>query len=83
MMVYYGYVFIENGNADVYGVLMEALWNTTIETPYRGPVAFEKGDWRYENKVEGEVGNFSGTEKIYRGAECVYEAKYVGGFVDC
>lgn len=83
MMVYYGFVYIEIGNAEVYGILMEALRNTTADAPYRGPEKFEKGNWRYENKLEGEVGNFRGTEKIYRDEECVYEASYIGGLVDC
>jgi len=83
MMVYYGFVHIEIGNAEVYGVLMEALCHTTVEAPYRGPKLFEKDNWRYENKLEGEVGNFHGTEKIYRDGQCVYEASYIGGLVDC
>lgn len=83
MMVYYGFVHIEIGNAEVYGVLMEALRNTTSETPYRGPKAFEKANWRYENNLEGEVENFHGTEKIYHDGKCVYEASYIGGLVDC
>lgn len=83
MMVYYGFVHIEIGNAEVYGVLMEALRHTTVEAPYRGPKLFEKDNWRYENKLEGEVGNFHGTEKIYRDGQCVYEASYIGGLVDC
>lgn len=83
MMVYYGFVHIEIGNAKVYGILMEALRNTTEDMPYRGPVVFAKENWRYENKIEGGVENFSGIEKIYRDGECVYEAKYIGGLVDC
>lgn len=82
MMVYYGFVHIEIGNAEVYGVLMEALRNTTVEAPYRGPKSFEKENWKYENSIEGEAENFSGTEKIYRDGECVYEASYIGGLVD-
>lgn len=83
MMVYYGFVHIEIGNAEVYDVLMEALRNTTVEVPYRGPKVFERENWRYENDIEGGVENFHGTEKIYRDGECVYEAGYIGGLVDC
>lgn len=83
MMVYYGLVHAEIGNAEVYGFLMDALRNTTIEAPYRGPALFEKENWRYENLLEGEVENFHGTEKIYCDGECVYEASYIGGLVDC
>ena len=59
MMVYYGLVHSENGNAEVYGVLMDALRNTTPEAPYRGPKVFERDNWRYENNLEGEVKNFT------------------------
>lgn len=83
MMVYYGYVLIENGNAEVYGFLMEALRHTTIEAPYRGPERFEKDNWRYENMIDGAVENFTGVEKIFRDEKLVYEAKYIGGLVDC
>lgn len=83
MMVYYGVVHIKNSNAEVYGFLTEALRNTTIDAPYRGPRVFEKENWRYENSWEGEVESFHGTEKIYRDGECIYGASYTGGFVDC
>lgn len=83
MMVYYGFVHVEIANAEVYGVLMEALRNTTKDAPYRGPKVFERDNWRYENIIEGEVENFHGTEKIYRDGEVVYEASYIGGLVDC
>lgn len=83
MMVYYGFVFSDANNKEVYSVLMEALRNTTVETPFRGPGLFEKDNWRYENKIEGEAENFQGTEKIYRDGKIIYEAKYIGGLVDC
>lgn len=82
MMVYYGFVHSETSNAEVYGFLMEALRHTTVETPYRGPERFEKGAWRYENKLDGTVENFTGMEKIFRDEKPVYEAKYIGGLVD-
>jgi hypothetical protein len=83
MMVYYGFVHAKTGNAEVYGFLMGALRNTTADMPYRGPELFEKGSWRYENKLTGELENFSGTEKIFRDGQCIYEASYLGGLVDC
>lgn len=82
MMVYYGFVHSETDNAEVYGVLMEALRNTTKDAPYRGPAVFERENWRYENTTDGEAENFSGTEKIYRDGVCVYEASYRGGLID-
>lgn len=83
MMVYYGLVHAEIGNALVYGFLTDALRNTTPEAPYRGPALYEKQGWKYENTLTGDVNHFFGTEKIYREGECVYEASYIGGLVDC
>lgn len=81
MMVYYGLVH-DGANKEVYGFLMESLSNTTVDIPYRGPALFEKGEWKYENKLVGDVDRFSGTEKILRNEQCIYEASYIGGLVD-
>ncbi|MES3005982.1 MAG: DUF5680 domain-containing protein [Patescibacteria group bacterium] len=81
MMVYYGLVH-EGANKEVYGFLMESLSNTTVDMPYRGPVLFEKGELKYENNLVGDVDNFSGTERIFRNEQCIYEASYIGGLVD-
>ncbi|MBP9748194.1 MAG: hypothetical protein KBD17_01030 [Candidatus Pacebacteria bacterium] len=81
IMVYYGLVY--NGiNKEVYGFLMESLSKTTIDTPYRGPTMYEKNEWKYENKLTGDVDNFSGTEKIFKNEKCIYEASYIGGLID-
>jgi hypothetical protein len=82
MMVYYGFVNEGVSRKDVYGFLMESLSNATIEMPYRGPAHFENDDWKYKNSLVGEIAKFSGTEKILKGGVCVYEAHYIGGFVD-
>lgn len=81
MMVYYGLVH-DGANKEVYGFLMESLSNTTPEMPYRGPTLYEKDEWKYENKLIGEADNFSGTEKIFKDGQCIYEASYFGGLVD-
>jgi len=82
MMVYYGFVHEGLENKEVYGFLVESLTNTTPEAPYRGPALHEKGEWKYENKLVGEVNKFSGTEKIFKAGVCIYEASYLGGLVD-
>ena len=82
MMVYYGFVDPLVKAGDIYSFLMASLSNSTVEIPYRGPGLFEEGDLRYENKFIGDTKKFSGTEKIYKGDICVYEASYLGGFVD-
>jgi hypothetical protein len=82
MMIYYGYVHTGIENKEVYAFLMESLSNATLEMPYRGPSLHEKSIWKYENKLIGDVENFSGTEKIYKENVCIYEASYIGGLVD-
>jgi len=82
MMVYYGFVHPNTENKEVYGFLTSALSNATLEMPYRGPADFKKEQWKYENLLTGDVARFSGTEKIYRDGTCVYEASYLGGYVD-
>ena len=83
MMVYYGLVHSDIEVGEIYSYLIESLSNLVADMPYRGPVLFEKGNLKYENKLVGDANNFPGTEKIYRDDACVYEASYMGGFVDC
>ncbi|MFA5131872.1 MAG: DUF5680 domain-containing protein [Candidatus Paceibacterota bacterium] len=82
MMVYYGLVHKGVVNSEVYTFLMDSLSHNTKDIPYRGPEIYKKENWTYENKLKGEVDNFSGTEKIYKDDICVYEASYTGGNVD-
>jgi hypothetical protein len=81
MMVYYGLVY-EGANKDVYGFLVESLSNTTVDMPYRGPKSYVKNEWKYENEFIGDVEHFSGTEKIFKNEQCVYEASYIGGLIN-
>lgn len=82
MMVYYGFVDPSVAAKDVYPFLMASLSNSTVEMPYRGPKVFEEGNFKYENTFTGDTARFSGAEKIYRDGICVYEASYLGGFID-
>jgi hypothetical protein len=82
MMVYYGFVHSDIDNKVVYPFLIEALSHSTPDMPYRGPVSFERSNWKYENKLVGDVERFSGTEKIFKDGVCIYEASYLGGLVD-
>lgn len=82
MMVYYGFVDPSVDAKEVYPFLMAGLSHSTVEVPYRGPEVYEEGNFRYENKLIGDVAKFSGTEKIYKNDVCIYEASYAGGLVD-
>ncbi|KND47140.1 MAG: hypothetical protein AB199_01770 [Parcubacteria bacterium C7867-004] len=82
MMVYYGLVDAGVPKQDVYPFLMESLSQATLDMPYRGPADYRRGDYRYENLLEGDLDSFSGIEKIFRDKECIYEARYMGGLID-
>jgi hypothetical protein len=82
MMVYYGYMTEDSDQGEVTEVLLGALSNSTVDIPYRGPKEFVKGDYKYINELDGQVENFNGIEKIFKGNELVYTARYVGGMVD-
>ncbi len=82
MMVYYGFVHKNVEVKEIYPFLVESLSNATIEMPYRGPKLYEKGNFKYTNNLIGDVDNFSGEEKIFKDDICVFETKYIGGFVD-
>ena len=82
MMVYYGLVHEGSDLKEVYPFLMECLSNSSVDIPYRGPASYARDAFTYENKLEGSVEHFSGTEKIFQAAVLVYEASYIGGLVD-
>ncbi len=82
MMVYYGLVHSGVEAKPVWSFLMESLSLAMVDMPYRGPSLHERGEFRYENLLIGDVDRFSGTEKIYQSGSCVYEASYIGGLVD-
>ena len=82
MMVYYGWVVPGNNPDDVYGMLTKALRASDIDMPYRGPKELVDGDSKYVNDLNGDVENFSGEERIYKGNTLLYIAKYMGGLID-
>jgi hypothetical protein len=82
MMVYFGSVHRGTEAKEVYPFLIESLSNSTLDMPYRGPESYVSGLFKYENVFEGELGLFSGIERIFKDGVCVYEASYTGGLVD-
>lgn len=83
IMVYYGAIDPRSQNIkELYGFLQKALSRVPDEAPYRGPMLFEEGKFRYTNAWEGTLERFSGIEMIYENDQKVYETKYVGGLVD-
>lgn len=83
MMVYYGFVAKDASDINsVYGILQKALSLIPEDYPYRGPLEFAEGDYKYSNEYSGEVDNFSGREFIEHNGKTIYEASYIGGLVD-
>ena len=61
--------------------LKEALLRVPPDRPYRGPEAYENGDYAYACAVTGDDDWFQGRETIrYRGAES-YECYFHGGMI--
>ena len=81
-MNYYGGAIDEKIDPKaIYGFLKEALQKAPLSDPYRGPENLVIGDYKYTNAVDGNLENFSGTEKIlYQGKE-IYSLRYHGGKV--
>ncbi|MAG19886.1 hypothetical protein CL618_00445 [archaeon] len=66
---------------EVFGFLKEALKRVSEDIPFRGPKSFEKDEWKYINKVEGDIKRFFGFEKILYKDKEVFSQEYIGGLV--
>jgi hypothetical protein len=65
----------------VYAFLRKALLGIGADRPFRGPLLFEEGDFRYLNASQGDVSEFHGEEQIFRAGAGVYRLRYGGGFI--
>ena len=79
-MNYYGYL-IKGDKDRVYSFLREALRNADAEHPFRGPNQ-EKQDMKYQNQPEGDIERFTGSEKILKDNDKLYEGFYRGGSIE-
>lgn len=66
----------------VYKFLQKALRNQAEDLPLRGPKLLREGEFVYKNKTKGNLENFFGEEKIYKGKKQIYKTTYLGGLVD-
>lgn len=54
--------------------LRKALMNFDDELPFRGPVNFEEGDFKYTFEIDGDVEYFTGREAItFKGEEVFFQ----------
>jgi len=64
-----------------FGFLKEALKRVKASAPFRGPKLLKIGDFKYENKIFGDIKDFRGEERIiYKGKE-VFKQYYQGGLI--
>lgn len=61
--------------------LKEVLSFVPKEKPYRGPMVYQKGDYKYHCIVNGEFEWFNGYEEIYHNDIKIYECIFHGGIV--
>ncbi|MBU3129090.1 DUF5680 domain-containing protein [Clostridium tagluense] len=61
--------------------LKEALSLVTKENPYRGPMVYQNGQYKYHCIVNGEFKWFQGYEEIYFDDTKVYECFFHGGTI--
>jgi len=61
--------------------LKEALLLVTKEYPYRGPLVFQNGDYKYHCIINGKFDWFNGYEEIFYNDKKVYECVFHGGCI--
>lgn len=61
--------------------LKEVLSEVTKENPYRGPMVYQKGDYKYHCIINGDFEGFRGYEEIYFEDRKVYECEFHGGII--
>lgn len=77
-MNYSGRVIHEAFSGDF---LKEVLKAVPKEKPYRGPMVYQKGEYKYHCIVNGEFEWFNGYEEIYYNDIKVYECIFHGGII--
>ncbi len=78
VMNYKGRVLGEGFSGDF---LKETLALVNKEMPYRGPLVYENGDYKYHCIVQGDFKWFKGYEEIFYNNKKVYECMFHGGAV--
>ena len=75
-MNYYGQILSEQFRIEF---LKEMLSLVTCESPFRGPGYFQKGEYAYHCRIQGDFDCFCGEEVIYFRREKVYFCMFHGG----
>lgn len=69
----------EELSSKCFSFLKRCLQKFPEDFPVRGPKDYEEGDFRYENKWNGDINSFFGEEKIFWKDEQIYFRNYLGG----
>ncbi|MDP4143407.1 MAG: DUF5680 domain-containing protein [Bacillota bacterium] len=77
-MNYMGRILSEGFSGDF---LKEALSLVPKEHPYRGPMVYQNGEYKYHCIVNGNFHWFQGYEEIFCNNKKVYECTFHGGFI--
>ena len=77
-MNYIGRIIAEGFSGDF---LKECLLLSPKEYPYRGPLVYQNGDYKYHCIVSGEFDWFNGYEEIFCNDIKVYECIFHGGCI--
>lgn len=64
-----------------FGFLKECLSRVEEKEPFRGPRGYSEGDFSYQMKIEGDINDFSGEEKIYHQGKEVFHQHFTGGAI--
>jgi len=62
--------------------LKEVLSLVPEDKPYRGPIIYVKGDYKYHCIIDGEFHWFKGYEEIYFRNKKIYECIFHGGVIE-
>lgn len=77
-MNYYGNTLSSEFNVKF---LKEALSHITLENPFRGPECYQRGEYLYNCRVQGDIEHFQGEEIIYCKEKKVYFCVFHGGSI--
>ncbi|MCB2290542.1 DUF5680 domain-containing protein [Clostridium sp. CS001] len=77
-MNYIGRIIADGFSGDF---LRECLLLAPMESPYRGPLVYQNGDYKYHCIVNGEFEWFNGYEEIFCNDIKVYECIFHGGCI--
>jgi len=67
---------------ELYSFLRKAMRQVRADRPFRGPAEFIKDDYKYTDKSNGDINNFTGTELIYYQGNKAYELYYHGSTIN-